>query len=107
GLRNWKTSPRQRVSAEASVRNGDLADFMVLAGQPGEGYSGAVTADAHVGGTLGNPSGTVSLNVGKGTIREEPFDEIRADVQMTDQRIAIPAAYIASESERVNLAAEF
>ena len=41
----------------ASVRNGDLADVMVLSGQPPVGYSGALSMNANVNGTIGNPDG--------------------------------------------------
>src|SRR5204863_7487484 len=56
GLQNWSAKPNQPVQAKALVRNGDLADIMVLAGQPSEGYSGSRSASATVSGTAGNPS---------------------------------------------------
>ena len=58
GLQNWKATPSQPLTATASVRNGDLADIMVLAGQPGADYSGALSANVNVSGTVGNPLGT-------------------------------------------------
>jgi translocation and assembly module TamB len=62
GLKNWKATPNQPLSAEASVRNGDLADAMALAGQATAGYSGALSADVKVAGTLANPRGTANLS---------------------------------------------
>lgn len=107
GLRDWKTTPHQPVSADASIQNGDLADIMVLAGRPSTGYSGALSVSAHVTGTVGNPRGSASLAVANGAIQGEPFDRIQAQVNLGDQLVTIPAASIASGSARVNLTAEY
>ena len=107
GLQNWSPRPNQVLTANASVKNGDLADVMVLAGQPPAGYSGALSLDASVGGTIGNPSGVVNLQVAKGTIKDEPFDTIQAKVNLSDQLVTIPAATIAAGPAQVNLTAEF
>ena len=63
------------------MRNGDLADVMVLAGQPAGGYSGALSMDASVAGTIGNPTGTADLQVVNGTLKAEPFDRLQAPRQ--------------------------
>jgi translocation and assembly module TamB len=107
GLQNWSPKPNQPLRATASVRNGDLADVMVLAGQPPAGYSGALTMDANVAGTIGNPSGTVDLQVLNGTIKDEPVDRLQARVNLSDQLITIPSATITAGQAQVNLTAEF
>ncbi len=107
GLRNWSPTPNQRLTADATIRNGDLADIVALAGQPSAGYSGALTATAHVNGTIGNPGGTVNLTVANGTVQGEPFDRVQAQVNLADQLVTIPAAFIESGPARVNLTAEF
>jgi hypothetical protein len=94
GLRNWSPTPNQPLRATAAVRNGDLADVMVLAGQPPAGYSGALTMDANIAGTIGNPTGTVDLQVLNGTIQDQPVDRAVARVNLSDQLITIPAATI-------------
>src|SRR5712691_9509491 len=48
GLKNWNPTPNQRLSADASIQNGDLADILAMAGQPSAGYSGALNLSAHV-----------------------------------------------------------
>src|SRR5262249_25123130 len=73
GLVNWSPKPTAPLSATATVRNADLADVMVLAGKPAEGYSGAVSADANVSGTASNPHGSANLLIANGTIAGEPF----------------------------------
>jgi translocation and assembly module TamB len=107
GLRNWKAVPNQLLAVDATVRNGDLADVMVLAGQPAGGYSGGLSVDAHVAGTVGNPRGTANLQLANGTIQNEPFDIVHAEMKLADQLVEIPTAYIAAGSARVNLTAEF
>ena len=107
GLKNWSPKPDQAITATANVRNGDLADVMVLAGQPPSGYSGALTLDANVGGTIGNPSGVANLQVLNGTMKDEPFDRVQARVNLSDQLVTIPAASINAGPAQVNLTAEF
>ncbi|MDQ6663919.1 MAG: translocation/assembly module TamB domain-containing protein [Acidobacteriota bacterium] len=107
GLHDWSPTPKQPLTADASIQNGDLADMMALAGQPAAGYSGALTANAHVGGTVGNPAGTLNLAVANGAIHGEPFDRMQAQVNMADQLVTIPTAFIAAGSARVNLKAEY
>ena len=106
GLRGWKAAPDQALSLQASVLNGDLADALAIAGQPGAGYSGSLTADANVTGTIGNPRGTAVLRVANGTISGEPFDSLQIQVNMSDQLVAIPAASISSGNARLNLTAD-
>lgn len=107
GLRNWKTTPNQPVSADASIQNGDLADIMVLAGRPSTGYSGALSVSAHVTGAIGNPRGSANLEVTNGAIEGEPFDRVQAQVSLAGQLVTIPAASIASGPARVSLTAEY
>jgi len=107
GLANWSPAENQPVRVAASIQNGDLADVMALAGQPPAGYAGALSLNANIGGTMGNPIGTADVQVLKGSVRDEPFDQIQARVTMSDQRIAIPAASITAGPSRVNLTAEY
>jgi translocation and assembly module TamB len=107
GLRNWSAAPRSPIQASVSITDGDVADALALAGEPLKGYSGGLTATAQVGGTVGNPQGNVSLQVGQGTLDGQPFDRIQAQVNMTDRLVTIPAAYIVSGASRLDLAGEF
>lgn len=106
GLANWKPTPHQPLTADASIQNGDLADILAMAGQPSGGYSGSLSATAHVAGSIGNPVGSANLAVANGTIDQEPFDRIQAQVNMSDQLLAIPSAYLTAGAARVDLSAE-
>ncbi|MDP9169067.1 MAG: hypothetical protein M3N54_00500, partial [Acidobacteriota bacterium] len=107
GLRNWSAPASAPVAANLSLMNGDLADVMALAGQPSAGYSGALTATAHIAGTVGDPTGSASIQAVKGTLAGEPYDEVQAQVKLADQLVTIPSAYVQSGAGRVNLTGEF
>ena len=107
GLRNWKALPREPVAADISVRNGDLADVVALAGGTPAGYSGALAASAHVQGTVGNPQGTIDVQSTGGTLDGVAFDRAQARVLLTEQLATIPAAFLQAGSGRADLTAEF
>ena len=106
-LENWSAKPRDAVEATASVKNGDLADIMVLAGQKPAGYSGALSAQATIGGTVGNPTGQADITVVNGTLEDQPFDRLQARVNLADQLVTIPGATLTSGPAQVRLTAEF
>ena len=107
GLRNWSPAPRSPIALNASLTNGDLADVMALAGQPATGYAGALSATAHVGGSYGNPLGAASVQVVNGTFDNEPFNQIQLEVNLADQLVTVPAAYVIASAGRIDLTAEF
>ncbi|HTA41724.1 MAG TPA: translocation/assembly module TamB domain-containing protein [Bryobacteraceae bacterium] len=106
-LRNWSPTPRSPVRVKANMNDADLADVMVLAGQNGADYSGALSATINVNGTYGDPIGTASIQASKGTIEGEPFNSIQIQANLTDQLASVPAAYIDAPAGRVDLNAEF
>ena len=85
-----------------SIQNGDLADLLALAGQPSSGYSGQLSANVSVNGTLGNPKGAGSLVVSNGKVQGQPFDRAEAQVNLTDQLLTVPSAFVQLGSARVN-----
>jgi translocation and assembly module TamB len=107
GLKDWRATPNQQLSADAIVQNGDLADILALAAGNSAGYSGALSATLHAGGTVGNPTGATNVQVADGTILNEPFDRLQAQANLTDQLVTIPSAFLQSGSSRVNLTADF
>jgi translocation and assembly module TamB len=107
GLRNWSATPNQPISAEGSIRNGDLADIAAMSGQPSSGYSGTITANAQVSGTVGNPRGSADLLVADGTIHNVSFDRIQARLNMTDRSMTVPVVSIVAGQAHVELNAEF
>ena len=107
GLVNWSPKPDRPVALTASLANGDLADALALAGQKSEGYSGALTVQANINGTVGNPTGAADVTVAKGALQNEPFDNLQLRVVLADQLVRVPSAFLARGRERVDLTAEF
>jgi translocation and assembly module TamB len=107
GLQDWRATQNQPLSAEASIRNGDLADALALSGVSPEGYSGALTAEVNVSGALGNPRGAANLTVTNGTIRGEPIDILQAQINLADQLVTVSNARLAAGQSRIALTAEF
>ena len=107
GLNNWRALPNQPVTADASIRNGDLADVVALAGQPSGDYTGMLSANLRLSGTVGNPIGAGALVVTNGSVHGEPFDRVQAQVNLTDQLVTIPNASLEAGTARVNLTGEF
>lgn len=107
GLANWKPTPNQPLTAAANISNGDLADVLALAGRPSAGYSGTLSADAKVTGTIGNPQGTADVHARNGTIDGQPFDRIDTKVVMADQLITVPSAELVAGKARIQATAEF
>ncbi len=107
GLKDWEALSNQPVAAEASIRNGDLADMLALAGQSSTDYSGMLGATLHLSGTIGNPRGSADLMVMNGAIYGEPYDRIHAQVTLADQLVTVTNATLEAGAARVNLNAEF
>jgi translocation and assembly module TamB len=96
GLHNWHASGKDRMSLIATVRNGDLADILALAGQPSIPVRGSLSAQANITGTIGNPQGTAEISVMRGTIYQEPFDSLSASVRFSDRLIDLPTARLSA-----------
>ncbi len=89
GLVDWTPQPSSPVTANLSLRNGDLSDLAGLAGETSLEAHGATTADIHIHGTYGNPLGTARLAILNGGIYGQPFSRMTADVDLADQLITL------------------
>ncbi len=107
GLQNWKPLPSSPLSINGSIQNGDLADLLALAGQQSNGYSGQLSANVGVTGTLGNPQGSGSVVVANGMAQGQPFDRAEAQLNLTDQLVTVQNAYVQLGSARVNVNGQF
>jgi translocation and assembly module TamB len=107
GLRNWKPEPAEPLRVDATVRNADVRDILALAGQSAIPASGAFTADAHIAGTIGSPTGNADIGVVNGTVEDQPFDRLSAHVDMTDRRINVPTLQLTAGAGRIDASASF
>ena len=107
GLRDWQALPNEPVSANARIRNGDVADLIALTGRPSAGYSGMLSANLAIGGTVGNPTGGAGLLVTNGALDGQPFDRMQAQVKLADRLMTVSDAFIETGTVRVNLSGTF
>ncbi|HLI83369.1 MAG TPA: translocation/assembly module TamB domain-containing protein [Bryobacteraceae bacterium] len=89
GLRNWKPEPAEPLQAELSIQNGTLEDLLALAGETGISATGALTAGAHIHGTVGEPLGTADLAAANGTIAGGPFQSLHAQLALNPNEVAL------------------
>lgn len=107
GLRNWKPEDNEPLRADASIRDADLADILALAGQGDIAAQGALIADAHINGSVGDPRGGASLSITNGSLQGQHFDRISTQVVMNQASIEIPTLQFVAGSSRLDANAAF
>ena len=107
GLRNWKPEPDQPLRADVTMRKADMQDVLALAGQSNVPVTGALTADAHITGTIGDPRGNAELNVTHGTAWQEPYDSLTARVVLTGRAIEVPTLSMVAGPSRIDANASY
>jgi translocation and assembly module TamB len=88
GLLKWQPQPRSPLTANLTLRDGDLGDLLTLAGE-NTPASGQVTAGLHINGTYGDPLGNANFQVNNGVAFQQPFNRILANVDLAHQLITL------------------
>ncbi|MBV9265261.1 MAG: translocation/assembly module TamB domain-containing protein, partial [Acidobacteriaceae bacterium] len=107
GLRKWSPVPRSPVSANLSMRNASVSDLLALAGESSIPATGDMTADVHVNGTYGDPTGTATIQVANGTAYDQPFNRVYAQVNLADQLVTLSPLEVVTNAGTVNVAATY
>jgi translocation and assembly module TamB len=81
-LVDWKTVEASALSATLSIRGADLAKLLAEQGDKIP-VTGALSATAHVTGTLESPLVSGNVDARNVTAYDEHFDRVRGDVTMT------------------------
>ncbi|MDQ2844059.1 MAG: translocation/assembly module TamB, partial [Acidobacteriota bacterium] len=102
GLVKWSPQPSSPVSANFTLRNGDLADLAALAGESSIKASGAVTADVHVAGRYGDPLGAATVEVLNGSAYDQPFSKFYALVNLTHELVTLSQFELDTAGGRVS-----
>jgi translocation and assembly module TamB len=102
GLHRWKAESSQTLAAAAQLRNADLADVLAFAGEKDVSLTGALNADAHIAGTVGNPLGSATLSVVKGTAYGYRFDRLAANLTLADQLITLSNAQLNAGTAQID-----
>ncbi len=106
GLRKWSPVPRSSLTANVTLRNGQVADLMSLAGSSVPA-TGALTADIHIKGTYGNPLGYLALQVLNGSVDNQPFDHLVTRADLTDRLITLSSLELAEGAARIDVNGTF
>ena len=106
-LKNWKAEPAQRLKLDTTIRNGDVADLLALAGQPDVPITGTLNADVHLTGTVGSPAGTAQVTVTNGVAYEQPFQRAVAQIGFSNQRVTLSPADITMDAGRIQITGAF
>ncbi len=108
GLRDWKPENTAPLRAVVAVRNADVQDVLALAGQTSSvPVTGALTLDANITGTLGDPLGSADISILKGAIQGEPFDSLTAHAAMTSGAIDVPSVAFVAGPSRIDANATY
>lgn len=107
GLRKWAPVPRSPLVADVTLRNGNVADLLSLAGESSIQASGNLSSDVHVHGTYGNPLGSATLQITNGNAYGQPIDRLFASVSFSDQLITLSPLEVASGPARIDVNGAF
>ena len=101
-LANWKSTDASVIAGNVAVNNLDITRGLDLAGQKDIQVSGALSANAHVSGTLGKPVGTADITFDKGLIYQQPYDSVTAHVQYVSADLQTVSGVFVSGPKRVS-----
>ncbi len=107
GLRKWSPVANSPLTANLSMRNGDVADLLSLAGESSIPAAGNLSADVHINGTYGDPLGRATLQVANGSAYGQPFDRLYANVNLSDQLITLSPLELAAAGGRIDVNGTF
>ncbi|MFL6416911.1 MAG: translocation/assembly module TamB domain-containing protein [Bryobacteraceae bacterium] len=88
-LKKWTPVAQSPLTANLSLRNGDVADLLALAGQANIPASGELNGDVHINGTYGNPLGNANLQVMNASAYQQPIDHVLVNATLADQLITL------------------
>jgi translocation and assembly module TamB len=106
-LTKWKPVPSSAISASLTARDADLTDLLAMANQKDVAVTGMLGASATVSGTFGDPVATADLNVAKGSVEQEPFDQLTAQVTYRTKSVEIAKAQLKAGRKQAELTASF
>lgn len=107
GLRKWSPQSQSPLKADVTIRDGELADLLALAGRSSIPASGDLTADIHVNGTYGNPLGSAQVQVVNASAYDQPIDHLFLNVDLADQLIRLTRLELAAAKARLNAEGSF
>ncbi len=107
GLHDWTPLPRSPLTANVTMRSGNVADLLSLAGQSSVQATGTLAADVHINGTYGDPLGSANLQVLNGNVEGQPFDSLSASVSLADELITLTNLNLTAAGGRIDASGTF
>ncbi|MFL6450330.1 MAG: translocation/assembly module TamB domain-containing protein [Bryobacteraceae bacterium] len=96
GLQKWSPVPLSPLNANLTLRNGDVADLLALAGETSVPASGELNGDIHVNGTYGNPLGNANLQVVNASAYQQSIEHVFLNATLADQLITLNTLEVAA-----------
>jgi translocation and assembly module TamB len=91
-LAEWKLGDASAIYGNAQVTNAPVGDLLALADLKDVSMTGTVTGSAQFSGTMGNPIAKATVDVAKGSFRDEPFDRVTAQVAYANDTATVSSA---------------
>ena len=102
GLRKWSPIPRSPLSANVTIRDGNIADLLSLAGDSSVPATGQLAGDIHVNGTYGNPLGSAKVQIADATAYDQAIDHVYLNVDLVDRLIKLTNFEVAAAGAQLN-----
>jgi len=107
GLRQWSADTNSSVMLALDMRNGDIGDVLALAGQSDVPARGAVNISAKIDGTVGNPQGTAHVVTAEGTLYDQPFDKLEANIELADQLVRLNSLDVSEQTATLHASGSY
>lgn len=107
GLANWKLGDASPIYGNARVANAPLGNLLVLAEVKDVPAAGSVTAAGQFSGTMGNPLAKATVEVTKGSYRDEPFDRMAAQLAYAGDTVTLSGGQVSAGGKQLQLAGWF
>lgn len=106
-LQDWAVTEQSKITGNLQTTNTDLLRVLTLAGHKEVPIRGAMTAAAQISGTVRDPLADGGVTLRRGTIYEQPFDTITAQIHSAGRMAQTMTGLFVSGPKRVNLTARF
>jgi translocation and assembly module TamB len=107
GLDKWAPVPSSPITANLSMRNGNVADVLSLVGESSIPASGDLSAEIHVNGSYGNPLGSASMQVLNGSVYQQPFNRLYTKASLGDRVVTLDTLELTSGSAGIDVKGTF
>jgi translocation and assembly module TamB len=106
-LADWKLEDAGAIYGKAQVTNAPAADLLALADVKDAPLTGTVTLSSQFAGTVGNPVVKGTVEVAKGSFRDEPFDRVTAQLAYANDTATVSSAQVTAGGKQAQAAGWF